>query len=116
MKHSDTSLTLALETQQDWETWLQKHQSEAKGVRLKLAKKATGLPSISYAEAVEGALCYEWIDGRAASHDRQYWRQRFTLRGPRSHRSQVNRDKVGILQAVGKMRAAGIRQVELAEE
>jgi uncharacterized protein YdeI (YjbR/CyaY-like superfamily) len=115
MKHSDTSPILAFETQQDWEAWLEKHHGEAKGVWLKLAKKATGLPSITYPEAVEGALCYGWIDGQAASHDTQYWLQRFTPRGPRSHWSQVNRDKVRALQAAGKMRAAGIRQVELAQ-
>jgi len=115
IKNSDTYPTLAFETQQDWETWLEQHHSEARGVWLKLAKKAANLPSITYAEAVEGALCYGWIDGQAASCDSQYWLQKFNPRGPKSHWSQVNRDKVGVLQAAGKMRDAGLRQVELAQ-
>lgn len=115
MKKSAIYPTRAFETQQDWETWLEQHQSEARGVWLKLAKKAASLPSITYTEAVEGALCYGWIDGQAASWDTQYWLQKFTPRGPKSHWSQANRDKVGVLQVAGKMRAAGIRQVELAQ-
>lgn len=115
MKNNDTYPTLAFETQHDWEMWLEKHHNEARGAWLKLAKKATALPSITYAEAVDAALCYGWIDGQAASCDTQYWLQKFTPRGPRSHWSQVNRDKVGVLRTAGKMRAAGIRQVELAQ-
>ena len=78
-------------------------------------EEAANLPSITYAEAVEGALCYGWIDGQAASCDRRYWLQKFTPRGPKSHGPQVNRDKVGVLQAAGKMRDAGLGQVELAQ-
>ncbi|HEY3994308.1 MAG TPA: YdeI/OmpD-associated family protein [Ktedonobacteraceae bacterium] len=115
MKNVDNYPILAVETQQDWEMWLEKHHSEAKGVWLKLAKKATGIPSITRAEALDGALCYGWIDGQAASFDTQYWLQKFTPRGPRSTWSQVNRDKVGVLQTAGRMRAAGIRQIELAQ-
>src|SRR5215469_1239110 len=62
MKSSDTYPTLAFETQHDWEMWLEQHHHEAKGVWLKLAKKATSIPSITHAEAVDGALCYGWID------------------------------------------------------
>src|SRR5215472_11461365 len=115
MKRSDPYPALAFERQQGWETWLEQQQSEAKGVWLKLAKQATGLPSITHAEAVDGALCFGWIDGQAASYETQYWLQKFTPRGPRSRWSQVNRDTVGVLQAAGRMRAAGIRQVELAQ-
>jgi len=115
MKNTDTYPIIACETQQDWEMWLEKHYDEAQGVWLKLAKKAAALPSISHAEAVDGALCYGWIDGQAASCDAHYWLQKFTPRGPRSVWSQVNRDKIGVLQAAGRMRAGGIRQVELAQ-
>ncbi len=115
MKNVENYPTIAFETQQDWEMWLEKHQSEAKGVWLKLAKKATGIPSMTHAEALDGALCYGWIDGQAASFDTQYWLQKFTPRGPRSTWSQVNCDKVAVLQAAGRMRAAGVRQVELAQ-
>jgi uncharacterized protein YdeI (YjbR/CyaY-like superfamily) len=115
MKNSDNYPTITFETQQDWEMWLEKHHSEAKGVWLKLAKKTTGIASITRTEAVDGALCYGWIDGQAASFDTQYWLQKFTPRGPRSIWSQVNRDKVEALQTAGRMRAAGVRQVELAQ-
>lgn len=115
MKNVDNYPILAVETQQDWEMWLEKHHSEAKGVWLKLAKKATGILSITHAEALDGALCYGWIDGQAASFDAQYWLQKFTPRGPRSTWSQVNRDKIEVLQTASRMRAAGIRQVELAQ-
>ena len=62
MKNVENYPTIAFETQQDWEMWLEKHQSEAKGVWLKLAKKATGIPSMTHAEALDGALCYGWIE------------------------------------------------------
>lgn len=106
---------LGCETQQDWETWLDQHHSEARGVWLKFAKKASGLPSMTYDEALDAALCYGWIDSQAASYDEQYWLRKFTPRGPRSKWSQINRDKVGVLLAAGRMRAAGIQQVELAQ-
>lgn len=115
MKSSETYPILACETQHDWEMWLEQHHSEARGVWLKFAKKASGLPSITYEEALDAALCYGWIDSQAASYDAQYWLRKFTPRGPRSKWSQVNRSKVGVLLAAGRMRAAGIRQVELAQ-
>lgn len=115
MKRAETYPTLAFETQHAWEMWLEQHHNDAKGVWIKLAKKASGLPSMSRAEAVDVALCYGWIDGQADSCDTQYWLQKFTPRTPRSRWSQINREKVGDLQAAGRMRAAGIRQVELAQ-
>src|SRR5579883_1872072 len=115
MKNVENYPIIAFETQQDWEMWLEEHQGEAKGVWLKIAKKATGLASMTHAEALDGALCYGWIDSQAASFDTQYWLQKFTPRAPRSPWSQVNCDKVSVLQAAGRMRAAGIKQVELAQ-
>ncbi len=115
MKSSETYPILACETQHDWETWLEQHHGEVRGVWLKFAKKASGLSSITYDEALDAALCYGWIDSQAASYDEQYWLRKFTPRGPRSKWSQINRGKVGVLQAAGRMRPAGIRQVELAQ-
>ncbi len=115
MKSSETYPILACETPHDWEMWLEQHHGEARGVWLKFAKKASGLPSITYDEALDAALCYGWIDSQAASYDEQYWLRKFTPRGPRSKWSQINRGKVGVLQAAGRMRPAGIRQVELAQ-
>jgi uncharacterized protein YdeI (YjbR/CyaY-like superfamily) len=115
MKNSEAYPTLAFETQHDWEMWLEQHHSEARGVWLKFAKKGSGLPYITYAEALDAALCYGWIDSQAASYDAQSWLRKFTPRGPKSKWSQINRAKVGVLQAAGRMRAVGIRQVELAQ-
>ena len=114
MKHVDKLSILAFATQQDWEAWLNEHHTDTQGMWLKIAKKDTGIPSVSYAEALEDALCYGWIDGQKASVDEQYWLQKFTPRGPKSMWSKVNCDKVTALMASGRMQPAGIRQVELA--
>ena len=114
MKKSDNLKVLSFDTQQDWEVWLKVHHADTKGIWLKIAKKEARAPSVSYAEALEGALCYGWIDGQKASFDDTYWLQKFTPRGPKSMWSQVNCDKVTALMASGRMQPAGIRQVELA--
>ena len=106
---------MPFETQKNWEVWLEEHHNDTKGVWLKIAKKETGILSLSYLEAVEVALCYGWIDGQKASLDDQYWLQKFTPRSPKSIWSKVNCGKVAILLSEGRMQAAGIRQVELAQ-
>ena len=106
---------MPFETQQDWEAWLKEHHSEAAGVWLKLAKKGAGIASITYAEALESALCYGWIDGQKASFDDRYWLQKFTPRRPKSIWSRINCEKATALIAQGRMQPAGLRQVELAK-
>jgi uncharacterized protein YdeI (YjbR/CyaY-like superfamily) len=115
MKSSEDLPTLGFATQQDWELWLAEHHAEPTGIWLKIAKKGNKTPSISYAEAVEGALCYGWIDGQAAAFDGQYWLQKFTPRRAKSIWSQINCDKAHALIEAGRMQAAGLRQVELAQ-
>ena len=107
--------TLACETQHEWEAWLDVHHADTPAVWLTFAKKESGAASITYAEAVESALCYGWIDGQAASVDDRYWRQRFTPRRAKSVWSRVNREKATALIAAGRMRPAGLRQVEQAQ-
>ena len=114
MKNTENLPIMSFETQQNWEAWLKEHHADSKGLWLKIAKKDTGIPSVSYAQALESALCYGWIDGQKASFDDTYWLQKFTPRGPKSMWSQVNCDKVTVLMASGRMQPAGIRQVELA--
>ena len=97
-----------------WEAWLGEHHATSDGLWLKLAKKASGIETVSYAEAVEVALCYGWIDGQKASFDEDYWLQRFTPRRPRSRWSKVNRQKATELIERGEMRPAGLREVERA--
>jgi len=115
MKNADNLPIIAFATQQDWEEWLKEHHVDTRGVWLKIAKKDAGIPSVSYPEALEEALCYGWIDGQKATFDAQYYLQKFTPRRPKSIWSKVNCDKVAALLALGRMRAAGIRQVELAK-
>ncbi len=115
MKKADSLPIVACETQQDWEKWLTEHHTDAEGVWLKLAKKETGIPSINYAEALDSALCYGWIDGQKASFDDTYWLQKFTPRRSKSIWSKVNCNKAMALIAEGRMQPAGIRQVELAK-
>jgi uncharacterized protein YdeI (YjbR/CyaY-like superfamily) len=114
MESSKELLIRGFATQQDWEAWLAEHYADPTGIWLKIAKKATGTQSISYAEALEGALCYGWIDGQKAALDEQYWLQKFTPRRPKSVWSQINRDKANALIEAGRMQPSGLRQVDLA--
>lgn len=106
---------IAFETQQVWEAWLAEHHAEMLGVWLKIAKKEAGVPSVTYAEAVESALCYGWIDGQKRAFDDRFWLQRFTPRRAKSIWSRVNRDKAMALIAEGRMQAAGEAEVERAQ-
>jgi len=98
-----------------WENWLAANHETARGVWLKLAKADAGNASVTYAEALDVALCYGWIDGQKGSIDARYWKQRFTPRSARSKWSQINCKKVDALIAAGRMTPAGLREVEAAK-
>jgi uncharacterized protein YdeI (YjbR/CyaY-like superfamily) len=98
-----------------WEAWLDEHHATSNGLWLKIAKKASGIETVTYAEAVDAALCYGWIDGQVNKFDGDYYLQRFTPRRPRSKWSQVNREKVAKLIEEGRMKPAGLREVERAK-
>ena len=115
MKNANSLPIISFETQQDWERWLAERHTNTEGIWLKIAKKETGTPSVSYSEALESALCYGWIDGQKATFDDKYWLQKFTPRRPKSIWSKVNCDKATALMAEGRMQPAGIRQLELAK-
>ncbi|MGZ3581584.1 MAG: YdeI/OmpD-associated family protein [Ktedonobacterales bacterium] len=118
MNHTDQAdrlPSLLFETQRDWEVWLDAHHADAPGVWLQIAKKAAGKPSVSYAEALDSALCYGWIDGQKASMDDAHWLQKFTPRRSKSAWSRVNCEKATALIAAGRMRPAGQQQVESAK-
>ena len=115
MATSNEFPVMAFESQQAWEAWLDAHHADTMGVWLKIAKKGASISSVSYGEALESALCYGWIDGMKAALDEQFWLQKFTPRQPRSVWSRVNREKALALLAAGRMRAAGQRQIELAQ-
>lgn len=103
-------------SQKAWEKWLDKNHRSSSGIWMRLAKKASGLPSVTYAEAVESALCYGWIDGHKRPHSDTAWLQRFTPRRSRSMWSQINRDKALALIESKRMRAAGLAEVERARQ
>lgn len=107
---------VAFENQKAWAIWLAKNHTASPGLWLQLAKKASGIPSISYAEALEAALCYGWIDGQKNSYDEKSWLQKFTLRGARSVWSKINRDKAERLIKDGQMKPAGLKAVEVAKQ
>lgn len=105
---------LAFESQRAWEAWLEENFAASQGIWLKIAKKGSGVEGVSYAEAVEGALLYGWIDGQAASFDERFYIQRFTPRRARSKWSKINRAKVGALIEAGRMKPAGLAEIERA--
>jgi len=98
-----------------FEAWLEEHHATATGVWVAFAKKHTGIPSITQAEAVEAALCFGWIDGVARRIDDDWWANRFTPRTARSVWSKINRERVAQLTAAGRMRPAGLAAVEAAK-
>jgi len=99
----------------DWHEWLASHGASAPGVWLKTAKKGAPEPTVAYAEALEVALCFGWIDGQKGPLDAHYWLQRFTPRKPGSKWSKINTEKAAALTAAGRMQPAGLREVELAK-
>jgi uncharacterized protein YdeI (YjbR/CyaY-like superfamily) len=105
----------AFATPAAWNAWLEQHHAASSGLWLKLAKKASGVPSVTYAEALEVALAWGWIDGQKQSHDDGWWLQRFTPRGPRSGWSKINREKALALIAAGKMQPPGLAEVKRAQ-
>ncbi len=106
---------LLFEAPEGWAAWLDAHHATAPGVWLRLAKQGGGLRSLSYAEALDEALCYGWIDSRKRRHDEVSWVQKFTPRGPKSSWSKINRAKVDALAAAGRMRPAGRTAVDAAK-
>jgi uncharacterized protein YdeI (YjbR/CyaY-like superfamily) len=116
MKNPKDNLpVLPFASQRDWEAWLKKHHSDTTGIWLKIAKKDTGIPSVTYSEGLDGALSYGWIDGQKAPLDDRYWLQKFTPRRSKSGWSKINCDRATSLIGQGKMKPPGQRQVDLAK-
>ena len=97
------------------EAWLEAEGESAAGVYVKLAKKGAGVPSVTYAELVESALCFGWIDGRSNRLDDKFYLQRMTPRRAKSVWSQKNVDAVEALTLAGRMRPGGLAAVEAAK-
>lgn len=106
---------LQLNSQKEWEKWLGKKYSQTDGVWLKFAKKNSGETTVNYAEALEVALCYGWIDSQAKTLDEKFYLQKFTPRRARSQWSEINKVKVEKLIAEGKMKPSGQAQIDAAK-
>jgi uncharacterized protein YdeI (YjbR/CyaY-like superfamily) len=99
---------------EEFRAWLREHHASSPGVWLKIAKKGSGLTTISYDEAVEVALAFGWIDGQARRGGEDHWLQGFTRRRPRSPWSRRNRAKAEALIEAGAMEPSGLAEVERA--
>jgi uncharacterized protein YdeI (YjbR/CyaY-like superfamily) len=99
----------------DLEEWLEGNADNSPGLWLKIAKKGAPEPSVTYAEALELALCFGWIDSQKRGLDETHFLQRFTPRRPRGRWSKINREKAEALEAAGALRPAGAVEVEAAK-
>jgi uncharacterized protein YdeI (YjbR/CyaY-like superfamily) len=97
-----------------WERWLEREHARAPGVWLQIAKKDSGIATVTYAEALDVALCFGWIDGQKRGLDATWFLQRFTPRRRGSRWSKINTGHVERLLAAHRMRPAGLAQVEAA--
>jgi uncharacterized protein YdeI (YjbR/CyaY-like superfamily) len=102
-------------SKQDWTAWLHKNHRKSAGLWLRIAKKGSGLESVSYREALEIALCYGWIDGQKRPESEEAWLQRFVPRGSKSLWSKINRQAALALIASGQMKPAGLEAIESAK-
>jgi len=107
---------LAFKSQQAWHAWLGSEPAQSQGLWLKLARKSSGIASVSKAEAIDTALCHGWIDGQLDSLDDKYWLVRFTPRQANSKWSEKNRDRALQLIESGRMQAAGLKEIERAQK
>lgn len=111
----DELVTKEFRTPDAFREWLEKNHAKSPGLWIRYFKKASGKPSIVYKQALDEALCFGWIDGQVKSVDDECYLQRFTPRRARSNWSKVNRDHVARLEREGRMRPAGLREVERAK-
>ena len=102
-------------SQDEWEAWLDAEHASSDGVWLKFAKKGSGVTTVVYAEALDVALCFGWIDSQVMTLDERFYLQKFTPRRSRSKWSKINVEKIEALTKAGRMRPAGLEQVELAK-
>jgi uncharacterized protein YdeI (YjbR/CyaY-like superfamily) len=106
---------IAFASAAQWEAWLEEHHAASDGVAVKIAKKGSGIASVAYPEVLDIALCFGWIDGRRNALDDRFFLQRFGPRRARSRWSQINREKAEALIEQGRMRPAGLAEVERAK-
>ena len=111
---TDPLPVMSFDSTDAWDAWLAAHHADSPGLWLKIAKKGAAGRTISYSEALDVALCHGWIDGQKGRYDDEYWLQRFTPRKPASKWSKINTERSAALIASGRMRPAGLHEVERA--
>lgn len=107
---------IGFETAETFETWLEKNHASSTGIWLKIFKKNSGVQTISYAQALDEALCFGWIDGQKKSFDEKAFLQKFCPRRPKSIWSKINIGHVERLSEAKRMRPAGMKAVDQAKE
>lgn len=116
MKKSPSKELIKLfKTPEAWREWLTKNHSKSDGIQLQFYKKDSGKKSINYAQALDEALCFGWIDSQVNKYDADSYIQRFTPRRSRSMWSKRNREHVARLINEKKMTSAGLKEIELAK-
>jgi uncharacterized protein YdeI (YjbR/CyaY-like superfamily) len=104
------------ETRDKWRRWLEFNHDKSQGIWLVYYKKNTKIPSVAYAEAVEEALCFGWIDSKVQTIDKLTYRQIFTPRNPKSVWSETNKKRVEMMIGAGQMTRAGLEKIEAAKK
>jgi len=104
------------ESRQHWREWLSENHEKAPSIWIICYKKKAGVPTISWSDAVDEALCFGWIDSTRKTLDEQRFIQFFTKRKPSSTWSKINKDKVEKLEAEGLMTEAGRKCIEIAKQ
>jgi uncharacterized protein YdeI (YjbR/CyaY-like superfamily) len=116
MKEKTDLAMITFASQAAFEKWLAKNHEKSPGIWLQIAKKNSGTKSVSYAEALDVALCFGWIDGQKDSYDDVHFLQRFTPRRSKSKWSKINCGKVTALIEAQRMRPAGLKEIEAAKQ
>ncbi len=114
-KEPDEKPILSFKDKVAWTKWLEKNHSNSSGVWLRLAKKDSGIQTVTRSESLDAALCYGWIDGQAKSEGQTYWLQKYTPRTKRSIWSKRNCEIVQRLIDSGEMQPAGLAEIERAK-
>ena len=108
--------TLSFRSSSEFRKWLSANHRRSDGIWLRVFKKDSGEPSVTYAEALDEALCFGWIDGKKQRHDDSSWLQRFTPRRPKSGWSKINTQHAERLMQAGRMKPAGKAQMDAAKK
>ncbi|MBA4851903.1 YdeI family protein [Emticicia sp. BO119] len=116
MAGNDYTNALTFENRQAWREWLMENHDKEKNVWIKIYKKQSQIPSVSYDEAVDEALCFAWVDSSIKSGNEEYYYQFFARRNPKSNWSRVNKAKVEKLIETGLMTEAGLKIIDFAKE